>query len=1077
MAIENECWVEKGGVKIVFDIRIDTDQGALYCAYFKRGGKGEVAAPAANADEGKKLKLSIKQAHARLGHCSEQMAREASKSLNWEITRGGLGACADCAIGKAKQKNIPKTTLVEAREDGPKRAYLDIASLKPKSNVKMPTKFHWRVIAIGGINLRFTKWFETKDAMVEPTVQQLHRWKQAGVGIDVLRMDSAGENKALQQMCESAAWKLPITFEYTGKATPQQNSPAEVSFAVLGGRGRAMMSAANVPEDMRYLFFPHVTETATKVDGLMVIEWKGKMATKYEHWFGKIPKFAKYLRTWGEAGVVTTKAEVQPKPKDRGTTCMFIGYADDHDGDVYKMWNPETNRLLEPRDVIWLRRMFFPSKNKPEAVIHGTENTEAEEGEGIDMEVGSDDPEWTLVERKKKTPQKKAAKVPRGLLAGSQTTLKKGTTRSGRAVKPSEKMSENLELAQLRELFDDEEEEADVPRSPRMDRGNSSDEEEAAMIAAEADGYEIKLTEAEEKYYDAMQWLAEEEESFEGGEFACVGAGIGGGFVDTHELHVLKYDEAMATGDEDKWHDAVEEEHERMVDHDVFEAVPRDKLPKDAKVLTSTWAMKKKASGIFRARMNARGFEQVDGIHYKSEDKASPVVQLTTVMIVLTLIIMLNWYAILMDIKGAFLLGDFEADLNMYLEVPQGFERFYPSNVVLRLKKTLYGTKQGAKRFWLKLLSIIKIMMFARSKADPCLYYKWTDDGLVVIVSWVDDLLMAGNKELVLQAKKDLTDNVDCDDTGELSEYVGCKIERDKDSIKITQPVLLQSFKDEFDIPDELKDVKTPAPKGQVLLAGAEEHIVSDEEQSTYRSGVGKLLHLMRWSRPEMSNAVRELTRFFSKASMAHVKAMYRVMQYGLNTEKRGRVLKPTRKCAEENLRSFKFRIKGRSDSDFAKDPETRRSVTGWSVFLEDAPTATKCKMQDGVSTAVSCAEYVAGADCAQEMLFQYRILTSIGLQVELPMVLEMDNKGAIDLANNWSASGRSRWIDVKYHFLRELKEQGMLVFRWISTDAMSSDIFTKNVDGPTFEKHTPVYCGDEGKTGPQIKEEGVAGR
>ena len=201
-------------------------------------------------------------------------------------------------------------------------------------------------------------------------------------------MDGAGENKALQQMGESAEWKLPITYEYTAKGTPQQNSPAEVSFAVLGGCGRAMMSAANIPDEMRYLFFPYAAETATKLDGLMVIEWKGKVATKYEHWCGQNPKFAKYLRTWGEAGVVTTKSKTQPKPSDRGTTCMFIGYAHDHDGDVYQMWNSSTNRVLTTRDVIWLHRMYYPSKEKPETVIHGVKNTAVEEGISIEVEEG-----------------------------------------------------------------------------------------------------------------------------------------------------------------------------------------------------------------------------------------------------------------------------------------------------------------------------------------------------------------------------------------------------------------------------------------------------------------------------------------------------------------------------------------------------------------------------------------------------------------------------------------------------------------------------------------------------------------
>jgi hypothetical protein len=60
----------------------------------------------------------------------------------------------------------------------------------------------------------------------------------------------------------------------------------------------------------------------------------------------------------------------------------------------------------------------------------------------------------------------------------------------------------------------------------------------------------------------------------------------------------------------------VEEEHQRMVKHKVWEPVSKDELPAGTEVLTSTWAMKKKANGKYRARMNARGYEQIDGVHY-----------------------------------------------------------------------------------------------------------------------------------------------------------------------------------------------------------------------------------------------------------------------------------------------------------------------------------------------------------------------------------------------------------------------------------------------------------------------------
>jgi hypothetical protein len=84
-------------------------------------------------------------------------------------------------------------------------------------------------------------------------------------------------------------------------------------------------------------------------------------------------------------------------------------------------------------------------------------------------------------------------------------------------------------------------------------------------------------------------------------------------------------------------------------------------------------------------------------------------------------------------------------------------------------------------------------------------------------------------------------------------------------------------------------------------------------------------------------------------------------------------------------------------------------------------------------------------------MLYVYRIIISLGLQVELPMAVELDNSGARDLANSWSVGGR-----------RDLKEQGLIVFKHIPGTENEADIFTKNTDAATLHKHTEKMCGKD---------------
>ena len=107
-----------------------------------------------------------------------------------------------------------------------------------------------------------------------------------------------------------------------------------------------------------------------------------------------------------------------------------------------------------------------------------------------------------------------------------------------------------------------------------------------------------------------------------------------GGFQHTTELMVKKYNQVMCGTQPKEWAKEVIKEHWRMVTNKVWKPILRTK---DMKTITTTWAMKQKASGDKQARVNARGFEQIPGVHYDPNDKASPVVNMTTIRIILTL--------------------------------------------------------------------------------------------------------------------------------------------------------------------------------------------------------------------------------------------------------------------------------------------------------------------------------------------------------------------------------------------------------------------------------------------------------
>jgi hypothetical protein len=103
-----------------------------------------------------------------------------------------------------------------------------------------------------------------------------------------------------------------------------------------------------------------------------------------------------------------------------------------------------------------------------------------------------------------------------------------------------------------------------------------------------------------------------------------------------------------------------------------------------------------------------------------------------------------------------------------------------------------------------------------------------------------------------------------------------------------------------------------------------------------------------------------------------------------------------------------------------------------------------------------------AATNNAQDMLYTKRIIESLGLSVQLPMILEVDNKGAVDLVNNYSVGGRTSHVETRQHFLRQLKEENVIKVIWTPGELNSSDLYTKNLARADFKKNTKAYVGND---------------
>jgi hypothetical protein len=167
-------------------------------------------------------------------------------------------------------------------------------------------------------------------------------------------------------------------------------------------------------------------------------------------------------------------------------------------------------------------------------------------------------------------------------------------------------------------------------------------------------------------------------------------------------------------------------------------------------------------------------------------------------------------------------------------------------------------------------------------------------------------------------------------------------------------------------------------------------------------------------------------------------------IQYVLSTKTTGLKIQP-------NNNQGKYILEGISDSEYAGDKDTRISVYGYVIYFCGVPISWKSKSGRSVTLSSTEAEYFAISECAKELIFIKHVVESMGIQVELPIEIKVDNVGAIYLANNYTTSQRTRHIDVRMHFVRQYIEDGVFKIVFVKSEENDADIFTKNTTEEIF--------------------------
>ena len=182
------------------------------------------------------------------------------------------------------------------------------------------------------------------------------------------------------------------------------------------------------------------------------------------------------------------------------------------------------------------------------------------------------------------------------------------------------------------------------------------------------------------------------------------------------------------------------------------------------------------------------------------------------------------------------------------------------------------------------------------------------------------------------------------------------------------------------------------------------------------------------------------------------------MIKYVLDTPNYGLKIEPTIDKRDKNI---EWNLIVYSDSDWAGDKENRMSITGFIIFVHGVPITWKSRQQKSLAMSSSEAEYYALTEAAKEVKFVVQILMTMGVNVILPVIVRVDNIGAIWMAENASAGSRTKHVELKYHFIRRYVEEGFIKIVFVRTDENTSDVFTKNVTGEILEHHTEQFVAD----------------
>ncbi|KAK8936121.1 hypothetical protein KSP39_PZI013254 [Platanthera zijinensis] len=504
------------------------------------------------------------------------------------------------------------------------------------------------------------------------------------------------------------------------------------------------------------------------------------------------------------------------------------------------------------------------------------------------------------------------------------------------------------------------------------------------------------------------------------------------------------YDEAVKSTEKRQWMDAMQDEMQSLQKNHTYDLV---RLPKGKKALKNRWIFRVKQGDSstpprYKARLVVKGFGQRQGVDF--DEIFSPVVKMSSIRVVLGLAARLDLEVEQMDVKTAFLHGDLEEEL--YMEQPEGFSVRGKEGLVCRLQKSLYGLKQAPRQWYRKFDSFMGEINFRRTTLDHCVFIKqYASEDFIILLLYVDDMLIVGrNTARIAELKRQLSSTFEMKDLGAAKTILGMHIRRDRGArlLWLSQERYIRKVLQRFDM-DQAKKVSVPLAAHFRLTADqcpSTPEEIEAMQKVPYASAVGSLMYAMVCTRPDIAHAVGTVSRFLSNPGREHWSAVKWILRYLQGT-------------SDLTLRfgDSEPELLGYTDADMAGDVDSRRSTSGYMILFTGGAVSWASRLQKCVALSTTEAEFIAVTEAGKELLWMKRFIKELGFTQDRYTLL-CDSQSAIHLGKNPTFHSRSKHIDTRYHWIRDVLEQKELDLQKVHTDDNGADMLTKTVPRGKFE-------------------------